>query len=219
MLEGDADEIRAKMADMALQELNRFDKLVQPISKKCLGLIEGNHEHAMKVRYNHGVHQAICDKLVVDDLTDCCFLRLCFRRQTNSKGISSKTIKIVAAHGHGGGRTPGAEPNSLMRFAQDKEADIALKGHSHIFCILPPIPVLYIPNSGEMPKESLVKYKRAANWGCWVRSYAAGPSTYDSRALYPVRPLSTLKIVIQPHRAVTENDVPVGSISIEEVVL
>ena len=218
MLDGKADEVRAKLSDVVKQEIERFAELVVTIQDKCLGLIEGNHEHSMKAHYNHNVMRALCDRLEVDNLTDCAFLRLSFLREYK-ESCATKTVKVFVAHGTGGGRTPGAEPNKLFRLAADKDADIFLCGHTHTFCILPPIPVLYIPIAGEMPKEALVKYKRAANWGCWVRGFAAGPSTYDSRALYPVRPLSTLKCIIRPHRGTTNSSAQCGTISMEEVVL
>ena len=116
---------------------------------------------------------------------------------------------MFITHGHGGGRTSGAEPNSLYRLAADKGVDIVLKGHSHTYCIHPPIPMLYIPSGGALPSEARVKYKYAANWGALVLTYQDGPGTYASRANYPVRPMYTVQTIIKPfHFDNAGNDVP-----------
>jgi predicted phosphodiesterase len=214
ILEGEADTIRAKLKDIVRQEKERFVLMVEPIKDRCIGMVEGNHESAISHWYNVDVHQEICDALETENLTDCAFVRLRFGRQDKSE-----TVVVFICHGHGGGRTSGAEPNHLFRMAADKDADILLRGHSHSYCIHPPIATLYVPTHGDMPKECRAKYKRAANWGTWLRSYAAGAPTYDSRACYPARSLSTLEICIEPHRCVTHDGSDAGRISMSELVL
>jgi len=214
VLEGKADTVRSRLKDIVKQEQDRATTLLDPIKDKSLGLIEGNHEFSIGHWYNVDVHQQLCDSLGLANLTDAAFIRLRFTR-----GSSGRTVVVFICHGHGGGRTSGSEPNKLFRLAADKDADIILSGHSHTFCIHPPIVTLHVPPSGALPKECLAKYKRPANWGSWLRSYAAGASTYDSRACYPARSLSTLEVCIEPHKCVVHGGANSGQISISELVL
>lgn len=214
ILEGKADTVRARLKDIVHQEKLRLVAMLDPIKDRCLGCIEGNHESSIAHWYNIDIQQEICDALSVENLTDAAFLRLRFVR---GKGV--KTVTVFVCHGHGGGRTSGAEPNHLFRMAADKDADILLRGHSHCYCIHPPIVTLYVPQDGKLPDECRARYKRPANWGSWLRSYAAGAPTYDSRACYPARSLSTLEICIEPHKCVHHGGEDVGQITMSELVI
>jgi len=200
MLTGGANKVRRNIGDMVKAQQDRFLKIVDPIKDKCMGLIEGNHEYTVFKYHNRGHLTRMCDELGVPNLSDCAFMRLNFLRKTNGPGKDS-TVTLVAfvCHGHGGGRTSGAEPNKLFRLAADKDADVVLTGHSHTFCILPPVTVLGIPRKGKLVEDAIATHKHAANWGSYVFTYQAGPSTYASRANYPVRPMCTVETVIKPH--------------------
>ncbi|MHC4121997.1 MAG: metallophosphoesterase [Planctomycetota bacterium] len=193
---GDAMNIKEALLDIARQERLRFCEIVQPIKDKCIGLIMGNHEYSLMKHSHNGHHYIMCDELGVPNLTDAAFIRLRFSNKSSGR---SATIIVMIIHGHGGGRTPGAEPNHLARLTQWAQADLILRGHSHTFRIEPSQPRLYIPHRGALPDELMEKEIFTANWGCWLKSYAIGPSTYDSRANYPSRPLTTLEITIKPY--------------------
>jgi len=194
MLEGDAITTREKLNDILYQQYDRCCGLLTPIASKCLGLIEGNHEYSVRKFYNTNVQNGLCNSLKTEDLTDEAIIRLKFMY-----GKTSKVVKLYICHGHGGGRTAGAEPNHLFRMLSEwEDCDICLRGHSHTFHIIPPKPVLYLPNKGKLPDELLLKYRWAANWGCWMLSHKTGPSSYVSRACYPARPMLTCKVVIRP---------------------
>jgi predicted phosphodiesterase len=194
MLEGGAEKVRKNLKDMLDAQEQRALQIFEPIKDKCIGAIEGNHEFAIMKHHNRDHMANMCKGLEVSDLTDCAFIRLVFRR-----GEATRTVRVFAHHGHGGGRTPGAEPNKLARMANDKDVDIVLTGHTHTFQIMPPIAMLTVPTHGKLPDDPIPYEKHAANWGCYVYSYKAGPSTYDSRAGYPVRPMYTVEIEITPH--------------------
>lgn len=211
ILEGDADTVRKRLKDIVRQEVERFILMVEPIKDKCLGLISGNHEESIVQHYNEDVLEYMCETLDVPNLTRSAAIRLNFKTKADHTNI----IAIFITHGHGGGRSAGAEPNQLESLAKDKDFDILLRGHSHTFCILAPIPVLSIPVRGKLPNELNVRYKRCANWGCMMMSYKAGPSTYDEKALYPARCLSTLQIEITPLKDCEEY----RKISMSELVL
>ena len=214
ILTGDADTVRTKLLDIVRQERDRFYDIVEPIKDKCLGLVRGNHEATLTKFYNEDPHRWLCEEMGVPDLTDCAFVRMRFKRLT-----SVETIVMFICHGHGGGRTPGAEPNHLYRLASSKDADIVIRGHSHTFHILPPIVRLGVPHKGKLPYECQAFYTRAGNWGAWLRSYAAGSATYDSQACYPPRSLSTLEIILEPHKNQSQGTRHCGVVSMRECVL
>lgn len=214
ILEGSAEETREKLRDIISQQRHRLRDILKPIKAKCLGLIEGNHEHKIRRRDNLDHHGFVCNSLNTIDLTSEALIRLQFERKTNGTP-KSEVVKIFICHGHGGGRTAGAEPCHLERLARNWQVDLILRGHSHTFCLLPPIVELTVPNKGKLPNEAIQHYKRAGNWGCWLKSYAVGPSSYDSRATYPARPLSTLEIEISPHKDTS----PEKTISMRELVI
>ena len=192
---GSAMNIKEALMDISKQERERFVEMVEPIKDKCIGLIEGNHEYSIMKHANNGHHWVMCDELGVPSLTDCAFIRFRTKQIITNAG-SSVTMFIL--HGMGGGRTPGAEPNHLARLAGWNDSDIILRGHSHTFRIEPSEPRLYIPHKGALPDECMQREVFKGNWGCWLKSYAVGPSTYDSRANYPPRPLRAMVIKVKP---------------------
>jgi hypothetical protein len=207
-------KIKRNLRDIVGVQRQRIINMLNPIKDKCLGLLEGNHEEKVRRYHNLDHHGLVCNALAVKDLTSEALFRLRFVR-----GDSTKIVKVFACHGHGGGRTAGAEPNHLFRLAAHWRVDLILRGHSHIFCINPPLVELGVPNSGSLPDECLQYYKRAGNWGCWLKSYATGASTYVTRATYPPRPLSTLEIEIQPHVHSHHNGPELSKISMKELVI
>ena len=215
MLTGGSDKIRKKIKDMVAAQQERFLDIVSPIKDKCMGLIEGNHEYAIMKHHNRNLMGELCKHLGAQELTDTAFLRLRFTRNGRSGKNSVTMLRMFVAHGDGGGRSPGSEPGHLTRLALDKDAEIVIRGHSHTFHILPPITRLTIPKGGKLGEEADAINMRVANWGCYLRTYAAGPSTYDSRANYPVRPMSTFRIKVVPFREVRDHVRP--HVTIEEI--
>lgn len=202
-VESDAKNTRERLSDICNQEVKRFVEIFEPIKHLIIGAICGNHEKSMRTKQNVDVHQALCTRLNVLNMTDEAFIRLKFVRPGHATGI----VKIYMRHGYGGGRTPGAEPNKLQRLVDEwEDADICFTGHSHTYCILPPKPVLYVPNKGEMPtKDMLYRYRFGANPGTWLLGHLPGPGSYESAACYPARPMMTLKAVIWPFWAQERN--------------
>lgn len=194
-----ANSIRAKLTDTLTAQKERLFEILDPIRHQCLGLIEGNHEFTIMKYHNRDFMTELCEHFNAPNLTDCVFMRLRFqRRQAGGAVNKTATVRGFVCHGNGGGRTSGAEPNVLYRLAADKECEFILKGHSHSFCIHPPIPMLSVPSRGDMPENPIVYDKHAANWGSFLYTYQTGPSTYASRANYPVRPMYTVVVKITP---------------------
>lgn len=197
--DSDAETIRERIGNLVEQEVKHAVGIFEPIQSLILGALIGNHEKTMKTHQNVNVHSAFCERLRIIDLTDEALLRFKFWIPCGKKRGLSSCVKLYLRHGYGAGRSAGAEPSKLTALlAEWEDADVCLSGHSHTFCIIPPKPVLYVPNRGRLPKELFQKYRYAANPGCWLKSHSSGASTYESMACYPARPMMTLKIVIWP---------------------
>jgi hypothetical protein len=196
LLEGDPADVRKRLNDVVDAQIVRLLKILNPIKGKCLGCIEGNHEQAIRKYHNQDVHANICAMLETENISDEAFFTLRFIRCGND----TREVTIYAQHGHGGGRTAGAEPNHLARMTAGFRADLLFRGHSHTTCIMPTNIEMGPPQRGG--GECVEYQKRTANWGCWKYSHMIGPSTYESRAAYPARAMETVKAVIKPFEPV-----------------
>lgn len=213
---GDADTIKDRLSDIVSQEIIRIVEILQPIANKCIGLIEGNHERTMRKRYNYDAQKILCEKLHTENLYSAAWVRLFFR----DKRV--RVIKLGIRHGYGSGRTAGAEPKKLADLlGYWKDCDIVFSGHTHTAESPAPDVYLYLPNNGELPPELLLKYRWAANWGCWLRTHAAGVSTYEEDACYPPRPMMVTKAVITPfyHTSLKNRDLSLPKIEMKRITL
>jgi len=196
----DGETTRERLGDMVNQEVNRAVEIFKPLAPYTIGAIYGNHEKELKKRHSIDAHREFCRRMDINDLTNEACIRLRFRRKMHSsnKGPTS-TVNLYIRHGYGSGRTAGAEPNKLARMQAEWEwADICFSGHTHTFQIMPPKPVLYLPNKGKLPPQLLQRYRFAANWGCWLFSHLTGPGNYESDKCYAAKPMMTIKAVIWP---------------------
>lgn len=201
MFKGDADTIKARLADVITQQRKRALSIFSPVKDIAIGAIEGNHEYSMFHSNNRDFQAEFCESMGIPDLTDEAYIRLQFKGPYRRSSV----VKLYIQHGHGGGRTAGSEPGHLDRMQKDwSDADICLRGHSHTFHILPPKATPYLPPAGSLPSHILTRYAHAANWGAWLNSHHTGRSTYESRATYPTRPMMTIKLVIWPFHRICE---------------
>ncbi len=167
-------------------------KLFEPIKKKCVGLLYGNHENSIRI-YNHdNVIKNLCDNLGVDNLGFSCFLRLFFRRENSTE---AHIVKGAFTHGSSGAITEGAKLMALMRFMKSFEADIYGYGHIHD----------YIPKSyTRLVLSSQGKIKNSVSIGCttgsWFRTYTSGAvASYGEQKVYPPNELCAAMFTINPN--------------------
>lgn len=167
-------------------------KLFEPIKKKCVGLLYGNHENSIRM-YNHdNVIKNLCENLGVDNLGFSCFLRLFFRRENSNE---SHLVKGVFTHGASGAITEGAKLMALMRFMKSFEADIYAYAHIHD----------YIPKSySRMTISPQGKIKASVSIGCttgsWFRTYTKGQiASYGEMKCYPPTEIGAAMFTINPN--------------------
>ena len=97
----------------------------KPIRKKCLGLLEGNHEWKYNIIRGG-------DATLVKDL--CGIMKVPFLGYSAFKDIVFDNIIRVRwylHHGAGSAQTKGGKLNKLLRLANSRDADIIAMGHVH----------------------------------------------------------------------------------------
>lgn len=170
--------------NIAVSETNHVASLLAPIKDKCIGLIEGNHETAIKFHNDVNVHKNLCEALGVPNLGYSCWLKLRFKRANSTE---SHIVKCVITHGAGGAVTPGAKLARLFRFMNGYDANIFMHGHTHDI-ITHSYPLLTLNNSDTITHTQKV----GAMTGCWFSTYTQGVSaSYGERKSYPATTLGS----------------------------
>lgn len=169
--------------------------LFQPIKKKCIGLLYGNHEEWMRM-YNHdNVHKNICDKLGADNLGFSSFIRLFFRRESSNE---CHIIKGAFTHGRSCAITKGAKLNALKRFMDDFDAHIYGYAHVHDYI---PNPKSYMTLADRPFDQAKIKSAEAmgALTGSWFRTYTQGTvASYGEQKVYPPTEICCAVFTINP---------------------
>uniref|UniRef100_A0A6M3LJN3 Hint domain-containing protein n=2 Tax=viral metagenome TaxID=1070528 RepID=A0A6M3LJN3_9ZZZZ len=92
-----------------------------PIQKQCAGLLEGNHEDAIRTHSHVDVQANICKRFGVDNLGYACFIRFVFKRRNSTEAHS---FTGFFTHGSGCAITKGAKLNRLQRIMESFDADL-----------------------------------------------------------------------------------------------
>jgi len=123
---------RDALRDIARAEYERFLRIMEGTGDKCLALIEGNHEAAIRKHSECDVYSAIVDGLKCKAgmlrLDHRGFLTWRFRRKQGS----TWTLRFYLTHGSNGGRRPGSTANRLEDLANQVDGvDLVIQGHTH----------------------------------------------------------------------------------------
>ena len=166
--------------DIAQSQEDKIVEWLDPIKKKCIGLLTGNHEESMRLQYNSEVHKHICKRLEVEDLGYSCFYLLKFSRLGNG---AVTTYKCHFEHGSGGAQTEGGLTMRLAKSIGAFSGNIYALGHLHAMKV-DSIPLLDINEHLEVKSSPRV----GAITGCWFRAYFDNegfPSYAELKGLKP----------------------------------
>lgn len=209
LVQGSPAEVRSKLSNLPLEELEHAVEVLDPVKHLIIGGISGNHEDYIRRKFHVDVHERLCDRLGILNMSDEAAIRMRFSRPNDASTNGGRVVFIYLRHGYGGGRSPGAEPKKIDDMISEwSSMDVCLTGHTHTFCIAPPRASLYLPKKGLLPKQLMLRYRWGGNWGSWLYSHHSGEGSYESRAAYPARPFMTFKIVIWPFYKVGRREVP-----------
>jgi len=168
-------------------------KLFTPIKKKCLGLLYGNHENAIRIWNHDNVQKNLCDALGVPNLGFSCFIKLHFQRENSNE---KHLIKGAFTHGSSCAITEGAKLMALMRWMKSMNADIYAYGHIHDY-IPKSLSRMTAVDTGEKIKS---KVSIGATTGSWFRTYTKGIiASYGEQKCYPPTEICTAVFTINPN--------------------
>lgn len=187
----DVIEDWVKQSGIAKSERNRWCEVYEPIQKQCIGLLEGNHEDALRIHSNTDVQEEICEQFKATDLGYSCFIRFIFHRK-NSKESHSFTGYFT--HGSGCAITKGAKLNRLERIMEAFDADLYALGHMHDL-ITDSKPYLTLDGRNRIKQ----KEKVGAVAGCYFTTYSQGiRASYGEKKNYPPTAVGTVMFTIKP---------------------
>jgi len=124
---------REALRDIARTEYERFLSIMGDVGDKCLALIEGNHEAAIRKHSECDVYGAIVEglksKTAAHRLDHRGFLTWRLKRGHNGPTWS---LRFYLTHGSNGGRRPGSTANRLEDLANQVDGvDVVIQGHTH----------------------------------------------------------------------------------------
>lgn len=159
--------------------------LFKPIQDKCIGLLTGNHEETIHMRYQDDLIKNLCKDLNVPYAGYTSFIDLIFQRQ---KSNESHRFRVHAWHGAGTAQTEGSRVMRLMRLVNEFEAQIYLMGHLHAIAVYTPDRIVL--RNGRVKSEKLI----AACTGSWLKAYQQphkgeylSPSYPETKGYKPAR--------------------------------
>jgi len=178
--------------DIAKTQEDWIVKLLDPIRKKCVGLLYGNHEESIRKFLKTNVQKHICQELQVDNLGYSCFIRFRFERENSNE---RHIVKGCFTHGAGAAITRGAKINRLERFMNSFDARIYGYGHVHDI-IESDRPYIYVSEQGKIKQ----KVDIGLMTGCWFRTYTQGvQASYGEQKAYPPTVIGCPYITIDPN--------------------
>ena len=187
-----ADWLKDDQDNIAEAQTDYIEKIFRPIRDKCIGLIEGNHEDAIRHFLHVDVQKNLCKRLELPNLGYSCWVRLRFSRKNSTE---QHVFKCVFTHGAGWAITPGAKMNRLQRFMNAFDARIYAMGHMHDI-ITHTVPYLELSDANIIRQKERV----GAVTGCWFKTYAQDvPASYGERKNYPPTSLGCPVFSINPH--------------------
>lgn len=187
----------ADLVDLASAQRDRFLDIVEPIAGKCLGLLEGNHERAIRKYYERDIYREIvagikqrggfpANHRLALGYTGWLLLR--FYRSGGS--FRASVIKLNLHHGFVGGKLAGAKALNMQRWLWTHDADLVLFGHSH--------------NSGaqveavESVRGSSIEHKNRI--GAFTGTFMTGAEYATEKGYFPM-PQSRIEIILRPGAA------------------
>jgi hypothetical protein len=169
---------------------------LKPIADKCLGLLYGNHEDVIRVRYECETALGLADRLKVLNLGYDCYLRLLFCGGGDKHAAQS--LVEYLHHGFVTSRLAGGTALGLERmFMQHPQARIIVLAHGHRRqCI--PSEAFNIKWNSKQPFSSVNRY--AAMTGPYLRSYSepGDLAGYAERKGLPLTTMGAIRFTYKP---------------------
>ncbi len=203
MEERDAKAIAQEHGDLAIDRA--YDKLM-PVADKCLGLLEGNHEHTYGVKMERRIVSRLV-KRINEELTrrrgkrpwNVPYLGYsAFRDVVFMKRGREVRFRLCLHHGAGAAQTKGGKLNRLDRFMQYFDADLYLMGHVHTVTD----DSIVVIGADDACEHLTHRTRAGVICGSYLRTYSEDDETseggYGERAMYEPVVLGSPRITIMP---------------------
>jgi len=129
----------AHLGDLARAQRDRFLEFVKPIASRCLAMVEGNHERAIKKYYERDIYSDLVtgvkeaggfepDYQLALGISG--WMNWAFYRSDENKQ-RCHMIRVNIHHGFVGGKLAGAKALTMQRWLWSHDADLVIFGHSH----------------------------------------------------------------------------------------
>jgi len=164
-------------------QYRKVQELLQPIAKKCIVLLTGNHDEVLRKRHYHDFVDALAYNLGVTYGGINAFVRLAFYRG-NGRSRHHSRFDLYVHHGYFGGRTKSGKLKRLTDMELLMDADIYAMGHIHEIDWTT-LTQLCVDSRGNIKQR--VKYFLAT--GSFMKGYPEGPSHLyvEKKMLRPTR--------------------------------
>lgn len=198
------DSIDDLIEEALQKQIDEFLKIVNGTEGRWLGTLEGHHYY--EFRDGTTTDTRIAEALKTTFLGTCAFVRLIFKRQTNSVKQPAISCTIWCHHGAGGGAKASAPLNKLENLMPYFDADIYLIGHQHKK-VGAPLDQLYMTR--ERPYDISHRTKIIACTGGYLQGYYKGSNQgrpyprggYVERGMKPPVALGCILLYLRPVHA------------------
>lgn len=191
----------SELGDLAKNQKDRFLEIVNPIASRCLGLVSGNHEASILLKYERDIYSEIVTGVKeAGGFKDTDSLALGYsgwlRLRFNRKGSNSRrAVMVNLHHGFVGGKLAGAKALNMQRWLWNHEADLVIFGHSHNTSIQREA-VEYVDD-----KDSIaVRNKIGCYSGTYLKTTQEGTTTYSEVKGYFPLPTGGVEIAVYPYQ-------------------
>lgn len=195
--------------DYSKNVVKQLGVILDPIKKKIIAGITGNHEDKFEKRHYVDLSGMLYERLEVPYLGYSCIFPIKVSAPSDgTRRINLRTKKVVESsrngwvthyvldfwghHGAGGGSMPGSKLNRLLQAQMGFEADIYFMGHVHD-------QTSYIgAKIGTKNTGGMREIQKAFIVGAtYYKTYMEGSTTYGERAMYRPARLGCTKLVVQ----------------------
>ena len=187
------------LTDLARAQKNRFLEMVEPIARKCIGLLECNHESAItRFTERHIYQEIVAEVKRMACMTEDQKLGLGYYGWIRLKLVRARYaityLHINAHHGFTGGRLAGAKALNMQRWLWTHDADLVLMGHSHNTGMQ----VEAVETVNQKTGEISYKNRVGAYTGTFLKSGSEGSLTYSEVKGYLPMAVSGVEIQLRP---------------------
>ena len=171
---------------------------------RIIGMLGGNHFYAMENGEN--TDHILAHALGARYLGVCGLVRLGVVLDGNKK--KAIHIDIFAHHGKGGGKTVGAQFNSIDDMQRVADADLYLMGHTHGKGAVASHPRMRIARISPITGAPIIRARTPylGRTGSFLKTYEAGRKAYGVDALYPACSLGVIEFEYTLRRSRTDGD-------------